>query len=666
MLLFGRVTFFGAVIASIWFAIGYGVDSAVERVILRESIDKAEHWGTYMADRVPDLEELIATGRPTKEQQDVIREVRTIGDIFRFKLFNANGQLALMSDETSFAAPLGTAATADPEVVEVARTGIPIVAVFDGSEKPDRPDLYAEAYIPLKAPDGTVRGVVEVYVNQTVTQSYFTESFRMFGAMLVVFCALVFAVPGLAYYVQRNFAQRSRRDAEYLARFDPLTGLLNRREFVTQTEHRAGSEPLSVVCYVDVDHFKKINDSHGHLAGDAFLAHIAEMLRRNCRPEDIIARFGGDEFVIAFQNVSLQDAIARVRACLKDCARDVEIQNTRLSGSISVGLSVVEDEASLEAALNNADAALYYAKSSGRNDFAVYGAEMGAELRRRHALEARLRTAIKQNEFEIHYQPLVDGSGRQIVGYEALLRLCDTDGTPIAPDVFIPLAEELGLIEEIGNWTIKTATLEMASISGDKMLAINLSTAQFLSGNLVSTVRDALSASGFAAQQLELEITESLLQDDCAIIAMQIDTLKDMGVSIAMDDFGTGFSSLSYLWRYGFDRLKIDRSFVAALEADPVRSRKIIETVVMLCERLDMKVTAEGVENNAQSRLLSELGCDILQGYLFGKAAPLHRLQAEVESSVIYQDFSSGPAALTSSAPASDPPTGDVEQETKG
>lgn len=611
-------------------AIGFGVKTAVERVVVRESIDKAEHWAAYMADRIPDLSALIATGIPTATQQDVINEIKEVGDIFRFKLFAADGRLSILSDYANVLDHSGIALEADPEPLQVATTGILIVDVFDGSERSDRPDLYAEAYVPLIGEDGSVEGVIEVYIDQTRTRMYFVDSFRNFGILLMVFCSLIFAVPGIAFYLQRRFAQKSRRDAEFLSRFDPLTGVLNRREFVMRAEELIENSDLSVICFLDLDRFKAINDTYGHAAGDAFLVHVSQVLRQNCRADDLLARFGGDEFVIAFQNVSCEDAVQRTRAILKQCAQEVCIHNIVVSGSVSVGVAELEVNDDLEKALSNADAALYHAKASGRNEFAIYGDEMGEDIRLRHALEARLRIAARTNDFEIFYQPLVDGVTCSVVGHEALLRLRDNDGSHIPPDVFIPLAEDLGLIEDIGRWTIMTATRDMALVDREKVLAINLSTVQFSSGELVATVRNALEQSGLPAKNLELEITESLLLDDGPSIGLQIDALKEMGVSIAMDDFGTGFSSLSYLWKYGFDRLKIDRSFIAALDKDPERSREIIETIIMLGARLGMKITAEGVETSEQSQLLSSLGCDIMQGYLFGKASPLEKAEPDV------------------------------------
>lgn len=607
--------------ASIWGVIGLKVDEAVERVVVRSAIAKAVDWSNYAIKRLPDLPELVETGIPNAEQQEVIRQLRELGDVFRFNLFDAQGRKSLTSDERNILEPEGLAAIADPEPKQVIATHEPIIGVYDGTNKPNRPDRYAEAYVPLIDPDGTVFGVVEVYVDQTATQEYFRDSFRSFALVLMAFTSLVFAVPGVAYCLQWFLTKKSQKNAEFLSRFDPLTGVLNRREFMRQATSLVNDGTRSVVCYLDLDRFKAINDTYGHAAGDAFLTHVSEVLRKNCCPDDLLARFGGDEFVIVFQNIGINLAIQRVRAILLECATEVDIQDTKLAGTISIGLAKRIEGESLDQTLSNADAALYHVKAAGRNDFAVYGSEMGEELRRRNQLEARLREATKYSDFEVHYQPLVGGRDCNVVGHEALLRLNDEKGEAISPAVFIPLAEELGLIEAIGRWTIKTATRTMAALAPDKTLAINLSTVQFQSGDLVKFVKEALQESGFAPHHLELEITESLLLEDSPSVAMQIDTLKEMGVAIAMDDFGTGFSSLSYLWKYGFDRLKIDQSFVAALEHHPVRSREIIETIVLLGEKLGIKITAEGVETAEQAEMLSAMGCDVLQGYHFGRAS---------------------------------------------
>ncbi|WP_299506777.1 bifunctional diguanylate cyclase/phosphodiesterase [uncultured Roseobacter sp.] len=596
---------------------------SVDQAVKRESIDKAMHYAQYMASRVSDLEGLIATANPDEEQIAIIKEIRKLGDVFRFKLFDAEGRLVLISDDDSIRGVNTAASEADPEPLQVAETQQPIIDVFDGSAKPDRPDFYAEAYIALLNAEAQTYGVVEVYVDQTATREYLRDSFKAFGISLAAFCVFLFGAPYAGYQIQRSLTERSRKDAEFLARYDPLTGLINRREFVDQANSLLADGKLSAVCFVDADKFKAINDVHGHAAGDRYLTHIAEIMRNNTRPGDLVSRFGGDEFVIGFKDINLNGVTRRIRAILTKAAEDFHHNDSVILASISVGVAACDDEKSLDALLSHADTALYHAKANGKNTFSIYGDEMGEDLRKRNALEERLRCAISKKEFNIHYQPLVDGRTKEVLGYEALLRLEDDEGADIPPSIFIPIAEELGLITEIGTWVIRTATQDIARTTENHSVAINLSAAQFSDGDLPEIVRDALDQSRLTPQRLELEITESLLLEDDPKVEFQIDAIKEMGVSIAMDDFGTGFSSLSYLWKFGFDRLKIDRSFIAALECDPVRSREIIETILMLGDRLGMRTTAEGIETEDQSDLLSALGCDMLQGYLFGHPANL-------------------------------------------
>ncbi|MEO0379373.1 MAG: EAL domain-containing protein [Pseudomonadota bacterium] len=618
---------------TIWFAVHTGVDRTVNNVIHREAIDKASHWAYHMPNHIPEIERLVSTGIPTEAQRIAVLKIKELGDIFRFKLFTADGRLSVISDNFETGQEPGIAAQADPEPRLVAQTQTAIVNVFDGTLKADRPDLYAEAYVPLRDENGTLIGVVEVYIDQTKTAAYFKESFQSFGVMLMLLCAAVFIAPTLAFFAQRRLTQRSRKDAEFLARFDPLTGLLNRREFTAQARSYIANGEMSVACYLDCDNFKHINDTHGHAIGDAFLAHIANVLRRNCRKDDLVARFGGDEFVIGFHGISIDAATQRVRTILKECGEQIDLDNANVAGSVSIGVVQVKTKFDLDTILKHADTALYFAKTSGRNNFAIYGDEMGDELRQRYEVETVVRKATETKAFEIYFQPLVSSKDKEIIGHEALLRLRDKNGDFIPPAKFVPIAEDLGLIDEIGRWTIQNAIAQASDALSDKIIAINLSPIQFESGDLVETVRGALTQSDFPAEQLELEITESLLLEDSIAVEMQIDALREMGVRIAMDDFGTGFSSLSYLWKYGFDRLKIDRSFVAALDEDSERSREIIESVVMLGTRLNMRITAEGVETPEQSKFLSDLGCDTLQGYLYGKPAPF-RLAGKAEQDV--------------------------------
>lgn len=623
-----HVVISAAIVLAIWFGISFGVQHSVERAVRVDAVKKAEHWAHYMASRIPGIAELAQTGLPTDMQANVIAELRSIGDVFRFKLFNTEGQLSLIADDTSGDSYPGILQEVDSEPLQVMQTGEAIVGVFDGAGKQDRPSLYAEAYVPLVAPNGDVLAVVEVYVDQTRTAAYLMESFEKFGILLAIFCALIFISPSLAYSIQLARSKKSRQDVEFLSRFDPLTGLMNRREFVQQLKRSQSSvNPVTFLCIVELDDLKDVNDRYGYFVGDAYLAHVAESIRGSCGPLDLTARFGSDEFVIAFRSASKEQVLEKVKVVMKTCRSDFTAGGANLNGSISIGIAAFEARQRFQNAMRDAftqaDTALLHGKASGRNTFAVYGREMGEELEKRRMLELRLREATQSKDFHVFYQPLVSSQDKQITGYEALLRMMDDDGAVISPVDFIPLAEELGLIEKIGAWTIGKAIHDISILPGNAKLSVNLSPAQFKSGALPEIISQALADAQFPAGRLELEITETLLMDDSMSIHLQIDALKDMGVKFAMDDFGTGFSSLSYLWKYGFDRLKIDRSFVWAMEENPELSRKIIESIVLLCAKMDMAVTAEGVETGEQSEFLSSIGCDTLQGFLFGRPMPL-------------------------------------------
>ena len=617
-------------LALIIFAIVHGGGLAVAKVVERDAVVKSQKWARNLAIGVPSLPELVNTGRPTQEEMRTFETMRSLGELFRIKLFDRNGTITFVTDDVYTIGGPGMfhhENEVTEKVAEIIETGRSHIEVVTGESDVDHAEYFTRTYFPITNASGEIAGVMTIFLDQTQTKKRFEDSFRTYGMMLIAFVALVFAIPGTAFFIQRQIALRSKRSVEFLARYDPLTGLLNRRQFIEQAEILRSRKELTAVCYVDIDRFKSTNDAYGHARGDALLVEVSQALRKGCRSDDLIARFGGDEFVIALGSTSVEAAVMRMRSIVRQCNQDWSIDGLKISSSVSIGMAVYERDESLNDTLSKADAALYHIKASGRNELAVYGKEMGEELRRRHEMEVFLREATREKLFEIHYQPLVNVESHDVIGHEALLRLKNRDGTNIPPSTFIPMAEDLGLIDEIGRWTIENATRDMAARHGDKMLAINLSSAQFLTGDLIGIVQSALEASGLPAHCLELEITESLLLDDSVFVEMQIDTLKEIGISIVMDDFGTGFSSLSYLWKYGFDRLKIDRSFVAALEENPERSREIIETVIMLGARLDMKITAEGVETEAQSELLSRLGCDVLQGYLFGKAAPLHETQ---------------------------------------
>lgn len=479
------------------------------------------------------------------------------------------------------------------------------------------------AIIPIYDRSDNQLGYVRYVVVVNDVMAAYSSGLTQFAVVLVIFGIAIFGVPAIGYVIQKRIADRSNSDAKYLASFDALTGLLNRRGFVARANRKVEGKAIKNLAYLDADAFKSVNDTYGHAVGDAYLQNIAEAIKTLFGDTSLCSRLGGDEFVIADTTLGDDEMVDRLDKLRAICAEEIDLNGVTVRSSVSIGVTRFDGDPTLEDLLSKADMALYFAKAQGGNSVSVYDLAMSTEMEHLRALEARLREAVTQCDFALHYQPLIHSRTRQVFGYEALLRLNDRDGNSISPEAFIPLAEKMGLIEEIGTWVLYAATRQIADMNARDVIAINLSPEQFKSGKLVGIVKDALSQADLAPSRLELEITESLLLDDSAEVAFQITALKDMGVSIAMDDFGTGFSSLSYLWKFGFDRIKIDRSFIHALEEDPERSLGLVESIVLLGKKLDMEITAEGVETQTQSAILSSLGCDVLQGFYFGRPEPL-------------------------------------------
>jgi len=359
-------------------------------------------------------------------------------------------------------------------------------------------------------PIGFVRYQIDV---DKITNAY-SSGLSWFAALLVAFGAAIFGVPVLGFLVQKRVAELSNRDAKYLASFDALTGLLNRRGFISRAEAKIEKGAVLQVAYLDADQFKSINDTYGHAIGDAYLCFVAGVIKDVFDGSALVSRLGGDEFVIATfrdEKFDVERAFEQLRL---RCAKEIELQGITIRSSVSIGIAPCTADHTLEQVLKDADLALYFAKAEGGNCVSVFDQKMGIEMERRRVLEARLREAAVSNDFSIFYQPLIDAKSHKTFGYEALLRLESAEGCLISPTDFIPLAEKMGLIEDIGTWVINTATQQIAEMDSEAIVAINLSTEQFNSGRLIGIVQDALARSNLSPSRLELEITESLLLDN--------------------------------------------------------------------------------------------------------------------------------------------------------
>jgi diguanylate cyclase (GGDEF)-like protein len=421
----------------------------------------------------------------------------------------------------------------------------------------------------------------------------------------------------------------AEKRVNFLAHNDTLTGLLNRAKFTEQLKlsvarlERYGS-PFSIL-FLDLDQFKLVNDSRGHLIGDRLLTEVSKRIRASIREADIAARLGGDEFAIILNNnCSSEETAALAARLVKTVGDPYEFEDENVLIGVSIGIAMAPiNGIRPDQLLRNADLALYRAKAEGRGVYRFFESQMDSDVRERRILELELREALRDEEFVLFYQPLVSTENNEATGFEALVRWNHPIRGVVPPAEFIPIAEQSGLIKQIGDWTIREACNAAVRWPNDLIVAVNLSAKHFQLSDIAQVVRDALQESGLPPHRLELEITESLLIDRPDQVIEKLTEIKDLGVTIAMDDFGTGYSSLSYLMKFPFDKIKIDKSFVTASSEDTV-ARDILRTIAALGRTLKISITAEGVETIEQVEFLRDIACHQLQGFYFAK--PLNEL----------------------------------------
>ncbi|MEP6998143.1 MAG: EAL domain-containing protein, partial [Betaproteobacteria bacterium] len=417
---------------------------------------------------------------------------------------------------------------------------------------------------------------------------------------------------------------------QYLATRDALTGLPNRlllQERLAQAIAQAKRNGRHVgVLYIDLDRFKNVNDTLGHRIGDELLKQVTKSLSAALRETDLLARLGGDEFMVIVEDFDDAAVLNRVAQKLQDAiAQPFRIEDHDIYVTSSIGISIYPDDSDdPEGLLKHADVAMYRSKELGRNTYQFFDADLAARRLKQHTLESALRIAVKECSLTLHYQPIVRIAEKRIVGAEALLRWHDEEHGEIAPQVFIPLAEESGLIHILGDWVLRSAAEQCAAwrkAGLELNVSINLSGRQFYRDDLAQRISEIVRNAGCEPSWIELEVTESSLLHDLDAIRKVLQKLRDEGFSVAIDDFGTGYSSLSHLKHFPIDTLKIDISFIADLESDP-GDAAITEAIIALARGLNLRVVAEGVGTSGQLAFLAARDCHCFQGFLFSEAMP--------------------------------------------
>ncbi len=603
-----------------------------EHLLNTDAEETAHGWAGYLAGNVSDLAQIASGQQPSTASLAFLEATRKAGQVYRYVIFNKEGYSQLVSDRTHIA-PVDISEFS-AQAASAAKTGQPVVDVKRGSDS-SQPVYFAEAFVPVVVNGQTV-ATVAAFVDQTTQRNNFYYDFLLASVALCALTGLSFGLPAIAWYRRTKEKQQADRRIQFLAHHDVLTGLPNRARLTERLDSALAILPstggMIAVHFVDIDHFKQVNDTLGHDGGDFLLSSIGKRLNAVTRIEDMVARLGGDEFVVVqtgLTDKAQADAFAqRIASTL---SAPMYFKEHEICTKYTIGVALAPaDGATPQRLLKCADLALYAGKTGGRDCIRFFAPEMDEALQKRIALEKIVRDAVAHDGFTLDYQPVFEMGGKHLVGFEALARLPAPDGTVIPPATFIPAAEEMRLIDKLGTWVLNEACRTATTWPETLTVAVNLSPAQFESGSIENAVAEALQISGLKPHRLELEITETLLLGNTEATMTTLKKLKDMGVSIVMDDFGTGYSSLSYLWKFPFDKIKIDRSFMESFEKSGHDVETVVKTIIALGREMNMRVTVEGVETPEQVDFLYDADADQVQGFYFGKPVPASEISADV------------------------------------
>jgi diguanylate cyclase (GGDEF)-like protein len=596
------------------------------RLLQADTEADAVAWASKIQQNAFDLDGILSGNPPSETDLTFLRSAKDLGNVAQLTIYDGAGREVLASNRLGeFVFDAGTIADGTTPV-SLALDG----EVFSQSAQGALSNLqgyYTQAFVPIFGDAGEVRGVLGVIVDNSAKRTLYLKWLSGMLAALFLLVGLGLIVPGSGVWFRLREKWEAEESADFLVSHDPLTEISNRSHFLEQLaqtldEHVAEGRQMAL-HYIDVDRFKEINDSFGLEAGDKFLQDITEKLLTLVDEPDQIARIGSDEFAIIQADTSGAKHAEIFGSRIVDTLSGAyDVVGNEVISSASVGIAVAPDHGTdALRLLKSADLALHQIKGQGRGKKCVYRPGMDQSMQSRLELQSILRKAFDNNWFELHYQPQYDLSARRLTGFEALLRLKHPERGMIPPVEFIPVAEETGLIQPIGEWIVREACVTAAAWPEQLSLAINLSPAQLRESKLAETVDKIMSQTGIKPGRLEVEITEGLLMDASDLTMTELDHLKELGIALVMDDFGTGYSSLSYLWRFAFDKIKIDKSFVHNLGAGR-NVESLLKSIINIGQSLDLRVIAEGVEKPEQAHFLMTNSCHHVQGFLFGRPVP--------------------------------------------
>ncbi len=601
----------------------------IRQILSKEAVEQTESFISFLVASTDALPEFLAGDLPTTRTTSFLANTPRVGTLFRYALHDREGAGRFESDALDFGlATTGALQVPGPSVEQWLASRQPVVEIRF-SEAGGEQDVISTVTMPIVI-GGNAVGVAVASISQSLTYQHHSRQIRDLSLKIGGMSALVFALPLLSALWQMRMRQKADRKIARMAQYDALTGLLNRFAFTNRIEAMILRKEAFYIHLVDLDRFKQVNDVRGHGIGDLLLQEVGSRILQAAGPKAIVARLGGDEFAVVHARSQAPECDPRsiADAIVAELSRPflLEGYHIEIGGSVGSAEAPVDGD-TLRDILRAADTALYAAKNGGRSQAVMFTAPMDEARLARLALEARLREAVDLGQFELNFQPLFEASTSEICGFEALLRLKDPQGEPIPPLSFIPIAESIGLIEALGDWALFAACREARNWPAHFRVSVNISTIQFRSGALPDRVRTALDEAGLEPHRLCLEITEGTLIKETDQVMQQLRQLREWGVKIALDDFGTGYSSLSYLSSLPLDVLKIDKALVRNLTSPANPSWEITKAIIGLGRALNLTVTVEGVETEAQRVLLLALGCTHMQGFLLGRPAPASEIR---------------------------------------
>ncbi len=615
---------------------GIGTSEKMKNMLLQQdALEAAQSWTTFL-ERKHDLSTTATADSGKSAQNPVPHPESTV----KYRIYDSRGELLHDSDETQErTATQRRKAKLEPSSWAKLLGGRSYVRILRGQTEGAK-QTYADVFLPVLT-GGQAGHVLEVSINQTRKAERFDRVFKISAIVTVALLAVGIGIPGGLFWHHAHARRKIEREVDFLAHNDSLTGLANYKSFEAKLTAILSSADLGVhtvaVLSIGIDRFKHVNDSLGHAVGDALLQEMAARCRAYTRETDVVGRMTGDEFGVIAPGFRSNDELAAFATDLRALLMEpLDIQGHYLCPSVSIGISVAPDDSKRSAMLiKNATTSQNWAKQEDSKRVRFFHEDMDQAVKASLTLEMDMRRALDLDQFFLVYQPQFNLQTGELVGCEALVRWEHPDLGTISPDRFIPLAEKLGTITELGERILQTACREAVSWPKPISVAVNLSPAQFTGHALATMVSNVMETTTLPADRLEVEITEGLIINDTDEALSLLHRLRKLGVSIAMDDFGTGYSSLSYLTRFPYTKLKIDRSLLWRIE-DDANVASVIDSIVRLGRSLKMKVIVEGVETEAQAQILRNSGCELVQGFLFAKpmsepdlVARLHAESAE-------------------------------------